>query len=113
MDWEKIKKSLRDGATMSIEKIEEYTKVGKLKVDEMAAKRKIERNFADIGERVFDLLEEGNAAGIEDDLTVKNAVENVKSLRTEVASVNEKIAAVQEEARKSREESAEEEPTGV
>jgi hypothetical protein len=35
--WEKIKKSLKEGAVMSVEKIEEYTKIGKLKVDELSA----------------------------------------------------------------------------
>jgi len=47
----KGQKGLKDGATLSMEKIEEYTKIGKLKIEEMAAKRKIARNFIDIGER--------------------------------------------------------------
>ena len=43
--WEKIKKGLKDGAALSMEKIEEYTKLGKLKIEEFSAKRKIERNL--------------------------------------------------------------------
>jgi hypothetical protein len=101
--WEKIKKSLRDGATLSMEKIEEYTKLGKLKVEEMAAKRKIERNFVDIGERVFDLLEEGKNDAVADDLAVKKACENVSALREELVELDEKMKEVSENARKNRE----------
>ena len=102
--WEKVKKSFRDGATLSMEKIEEFTKVGKLKVEEMAAKRKIERNFVDMGERAFDLIEEGKHDGIGEDLTIKKAVENINALREELTDIEKKIKDVQESAKKSKEE---------
>jgi hypothetical protein len=98
--WEKIRKSLKDGAALSIEKIEEYAKIGKLKVEELAAKRKIERNFLDIGERVFDLIEEGNGKTVADDLVIKKASENITALKEEIAEIQKKIDEVSEEARK-------------
>ncbi|KMQ50217.1 hypothetical protein CHISP_2888 [Chitinispirillum alkaliphilum] len=94
--WEKIKKNLKDGAAMSMEKIEEYTKIGKLKVEEMSAKRKIERNYLDAGERVYELLEEGKDSGIGDDLVIKKCVENVNSLKEEIAEIAQKIEEVSE-----------------
>lgn len=100
--WEKIKKSLKDGAALSMEKIEEYTKLGKLKVEEMAAKRKIERNFVDIGERVFDLIEEGKGSSSADDLAVKKACENIMALREEIAELDRKMKEVSENAKKNR-----------
>ncbi len=100
--WEKIKKGLKDGATMSMEKIEEYTKIGKLKVEEMAAKRKIERNFADIGERLYDLVQEGKNSGLADDLAIKKAVENINSLKTEIEEIQQKIKDISEAAKKNR-----------
>ena len=112
--WEKIKKSLKDGAALSMEKIEEYTKLGKLKVEEMAAKRKIERNFIDIGERVFDLMEEGKESAVTDDLTVKKAVENITALREEIAELDRKMKEVSENAKKDRESpSDEDEVNGI
>jgi hypothetical protein len=102
MNWDKIKKQIKDGAALSMEKIEEYTKIGKLKIDEIGAKRKIDRNFADIGERTFDLIGEGKGSGVEADLSVKKAIDNIKSLRQEIAAIQEKIKAIKEEAKKSR-----------
>ncbi|MBN1308595.1 MAG: hypothetical protein JXA18_11795 [Chitinispirillaceae bacterium] len=100
--WEKIKKSLKEGASLSMEKIEEYTKLGKLKVEEMAAKRKIERNFVDIGERVFDLIEEGKGSAVADDLSIKKAFENITALREEIAELDRKMKEVSENAKKDR-----------
>jgi hypothetical protein len=98
--WERIKKSLKDGAALSMEKIEEYTKIGKLKIEEFAAKRKIERNFVDIGERVFELLTDNKAGEIEKDILVCNAVDNIKTLREELVDIEKRIQEVSEESRR-------------
>jgi hypothetical protein len=98
--WDRIKKGLREGATMSMEKIEEYTKIGKLKIDELAARRKIDRNFADIGKCVFDLMEQGRAGETGSEPIVVKAVESVKALRVELSVIAGRIREVQEEARR-------------
>jgi hypothetical protein len=100
--WEKIKKGLKDGATLSMEKIEEYTKIGKLKVEEMAAKRKITRNLVDIGERTFDLIESDKGVAVANDLAVKTSIENIKALRQELITIDEKIKDIQAAAKKSK-----------
>lgn len=100
--WDKVKKGLRDGAAMSIEKIEEYTKVGKLKIEELSAKRKIERTFMDIGERTFDLIDSGkDGSTIAADLTIQKAIENVKKLREELIDIEKKIKDITEAHKKS------------
>lgn len=98
--WEKIKKGLKDGAVYSMEKIEEYSKIGKFKVEELAAKRKITRNFIDIGERTFDLIESEKGSEVDDDLAVKTSMENIKALRQEIEEINRKIAEIQERSKK-------------
>jgi hypothetical protein len=100
--WEKIKKNFKDGAALSIEKIEEYSKIGKLKIEEFAAKKKVERNCVDIGERVFDLVETGKASDAVNDLLIKKAVENIRALNEELAAIDKKVRSVSEEARKSK-----------
>jgi len=100
--WEKIRRGLRDGASLSVEKIEEYSRIGKLKLDELAAKRKIERHLADIGQCVFDLIEEGKQGKAADSPLVRNAVTNVKALREELSRIEQRIREVQEEAKRAR-----------
>jgi hypothetical protein len=100
--WEKIKKSIREGAALSIEKIEEYSKVGKLKVEEFATKKKIERNYVDIGERVFELVQAKKNSEVIGDIVVKKAIANIESLKDELVSIEKKIQAIFDEARKSK-----------
>ena len=112
--WERIKKGLKDGAALSMEKIEEYTKIGKLKIEEFSAKRKIERNFVDIGERTFELINDGKGADVQKDILVSNAIENIKGLREELVALEKKIKDIQEEAKKKGMDRAEEdEITGI
>jgi hypothetical protein len=110
--WEKIKKGLKEGAVYSMEKIEEYSKIGKLRVEGLAAKRKITRNFIDIGERAFDLIESGKGAKTADDLAIKTSMENIRSLREEIEEIHRKIAVIQEQAKGSDSEE-EDDITGV
>lgn len=112
--WERIKKGLKDGATLSMEKIEEYTKVGKLKIEEFSAKRKIERNYIDIGERVYDLLSDKKGAEIEKDILISNALENINSLKQELVDIEEKInEASTESDEETAQEQSDEEVTGI
>jgi hypothetical protein len=94
--WEKLKKGLKDGAAYSLEKIEEYSRIGKLKVEEIAAKRKITRNFIDIGERTFDLIETEKGHGVDDDLAIKTSMENIKTLRRELEEIDRKIKEIRQ-----------------
>ena len=113
--WDKIKKGLKDGATMSVEKIEEYTKIGKLKIDELSAKRKIDRNFLDIGERSYECIVGGKGDGIGSDLAVLKSVENIKALKMELVSIADKIQQISDEAKKNKRGSAydDEEAVGI
>ena len=112
--WERVKKSLKDGAVYSMEKIEELSRIGKLKVEEMAAKRKITRNFIDIGERAFDLIESEKGSEAGDDLAIKTSMENIRFLREEIEEINRKISEIQDRAKKTSSPADEdEEITGV
>jgi hypothetical protein len=100
--WEKIKKSVREGAALSIEKIEEYSKIGKLKVEEFATKKKIERNYVDIGERVFELVESNAKADITGDIAIKKSIANIRTLKEELVSIDGKIKTIVEEAKRAK-----------
>jgi hypothetical protein len=100
--WEKIKKSVREGAALSIEKIEEYSKIGKLKVEEFATKKKIERNYVDIGERVFELVQSKKNSDVANDTIVKKAVANIESFKEDLVAIEKKIHDVFEEAKKAK-----------
>lgn len=111
--WERIKKGLKEGAALSMEKIEEYTKVGKLKIEEYSAKRKIERNMVDIGEKVYTLMNDGRGNEIEKDVIIAKAIENIKTLKDELVEIEAKIKEILKDNQKGAAGSEEDEITGI
>jgi len=105
-----VKKGLKDGAALSMEKIEEVSRIGKLKIEEFSAKRKIERNQVDIGERVYDLITDKKSKDIEKDILISNAVENINKLNIELEEIAEKI---DEESLSKNDSNDEDEVTGI
>lgn len=89
--WDKIKQGLKDGASLSIEKIEEYTKIGKLRIEKFSTEKKIERNINDMGWRLLELIEESKTDGVSKDILITNAVENIKVLQEELADLEQRI----------------------
>ena len=83
--WEKIKKSVMDGVTTAAEKTEEYTKMGKIKLDVLSVKHKISRSFAELGGLIYDAIREdkGEEALSSDD--VKTILDRLNELDEELA----------------------------
>jgi len=83
--WEKIKKSVMDGVATAAEKTEEYTKMGKLKLDVLAVKHKISRNFAELGGLIYDAVREDKGEDVLSSSEVKAILERLNELDEELA----------------------------
>jgi len=104
--WEKIKKSVIDGMTTAAEKTEEYTKIGKAKLDVLAVKRKISKNFAELGGLVYDAVKEKKDEEILKSEEIKSLIEALKELDGEL---EKKEAALEELTKKEEAEKEESE----
>ena len=56
--WEDIKKKLKEGVTVAAEKTEEYTKIGKVKVEILNINRNIDKTFTNLGREVYTLIDQ-------------------------------------------------------
>ena len=54
--WNDIKKTVKDGVSVAAEKTEEYTRIGKLKVEILTMKRNIDKTFTELGRETYTLL---------------------------------------------------------
>ncbi len=86
-----LTRKLKEGAEASWEQIEKYGRIGKLKARGYNVRKKIDRNFLDIGERTYDLLESKKEDEIKGDLSIQNAIDNIKQLREQEADIEETI----------------------
>lgn len=92
--WGQIRQGLRDGIQYTVQKTEELTKVGRLKLEIASQKRRIGRRVADLGARVYDLLSEVPDSHVHIDEQVLLLVDQLKqdeaklvALETELESV--------------------------
>ncbi|MFC1608172.1 hypothetical protein ACFL47_09390 [Candidatus Latescibacterota bacterium] len=58
--WEKIKKSVVEGASYAAGKTEEFTKLGKMKIEILNLKRKISSNFTELGGTAYEAIKADN-----------------------------------------------------
>ncbi|OQX59445.1 hypothetical protein DRQ15_02420 [candidate division KSB1 bacterium] len=99
--WDKIKKGVDEGAAYLSEKTEQFTRIGKLKMDILGLKRKIEAKFARLGEYVFQLIvqEESKSKNIADDEEIMKMVEEINNLQKQLDEKNEELEMVSKSKR--------------
>ncbi len=96
--------SIRDGLELVVDKTEEYSKIGKIKVDIFTTKRNIEKQFTELGGRVYELVTDETAASVQDDDEVKKIIKDIKALEVQLADKEANIDLVKEEKEKERQE---------
>ena len=107
--WDKVKKSVDEGATYLSEKTEQFTRIGKLKMEIVGLKRKVDAKFTSLGKRVFQLVEQGKgkAKNPASDEEVLKIVEDVKRLQKELDEKKVELEAVSKKESKNAEASPE------
>lgn len=83
--WEKIKKSVMDGVTTAAEKTEEYTKIGKAKLDILAVKHKITKNFTELGGLVYDSIKDNKGDDLLKSDEITAVIKRLNELDEELA----------------------------
>ncbi|RMF66201.1 MAG: hypothetical protein D6743_06775 [Calditrichaeota bacterium] len=92
--WDDIAKTIREGVDAVVEKTEELTKMGRIKVDILNIKRNIEKSFTELGGKVYHLLAEKNQTTVAEDKAVKEIIECIKLLEKELEAKNAELQAV-------------------
>ena len=84
--WERIRKSVAEGVTVAAEKTEEYTKLGKSKLEILNTKRRISKGCTELGGIIYDSIKAGNTEEILKSNIVEDLIENLKQLESELDS---------------------------
>ena len=106
--WEDIKKTVKDGVTVAAEKTEEYTKIGKLKVDILTTNRSIDKTFTELGRAVYDFAKGKKKGDVIKTENVKSLFKKIDELKAILQKKEEEIEAVKKEG--DEKESSEEPP---
>ena len=108
--WEDIKKTVKEGVSVAAEKTEEYTKIGKVKVDVLNIKRNIEKLHEDLGKEVYRSISTGKKADLASNEKVAGLVKKLDDQNEMLKKKEKEIEKIKKEAEKktqTRKESAE------
>ncbi len=92
--WDDIARTIREGVDTVVEKTEELTKIGRIKVDILNIKRNVEKNFSELGGRVYQLISKEKNAAISTDKEAKEIIECIKILEKELDDKKSELAKV-------------------
>jgi len=88
---DELKKNIKTGLAYSSEKIQEYSHIGKLKLDIMSKKREVEICNKEIGQKAFELIEGNRGGEIAADALVVGSVARIRSARTAIADLEQQL----------------------
>ena len=96
--WEGVKKSVKEGVSIAAEKTEEYTKIGKIKVEILGINRNIERTYTDLGKKVYALLTASKKTDVASDSKVKETITKISTLKKSLKAKEAEIEAIKKAA---------------
>lgn len=95
---EKLKKSVLAGAQTSATKIEEAARTGKLHLDLMAERRKLIREFTELGKEAHAALVQNRVSEFPSISSVVQMQSNIERYQKNISDLDAKLAAHQKKA---------------
>ncbi len=103
--WNKIKKGFQTGVSVTVEKTEELSKIGKLKLDIAAIRRELTRTFTQLGETIYQMAAEEKKPEIWADEQVKTLMEKINTLKLDIRTKEGELEKIREDKEKRKTES--------
>ena len=95
--WDDLSRVFKRGVSVVAKKTDEYTKIGKIKVDIIGIKRDIDKQFNTLGANVYRLIVEENNTRVASNEEVKEVVDKVRELNKTLDAKKEELEKVREE----------------
>jgi hypothetical protein len=92
--WEDLKKTVKEGLTTAAAKTEEYTKIGKAKLDMMNLNKSLNGALQDLGLEVYTQITEGVKVQPAQNPKVKGFVEKINQLKQSIKDKEAEIEAI-------------------
>jgi hypothetical protein len=102
--WNRVKKNLVEWYETAYDKTDELARIGKKKVEITGLNRSIEKHFAELGGRLYDLIAEQGHRGnrTADDEMVRKIVAQIGDLEEQLRVKEEEIESIREEKKEEK-----------
>jgi hypothetical protein len=108
--WEDLKKTLKDGVHVAAEKTEEYTRIGRIKVDILNQTRTKDKTYKALGREVYTRVSDGKKVDPHKDDGIRYFIDKISDLESSIREKELSIAAIKEEAKKKTADAVDQEP---
>jgi phenylalanyl-tRNA synthetase alpha subunit len=95
--WDDLVNMFKKGVSTVAKKTDEYTKIGKIKVDIIGIKRDIDKKFNELGGKTFQLIAEQGDTKIASNEEAKTIIESIRDLNEKLDQKKQELAMVREE----------------
>ncbi len=95
--WDDLSKVFKRSVSVVAKKTDEYTKIGKIKVDIIGIKREIDKLFGLLGGKVYHLIAEENNTKVASNEEVKELVAKINELNEKLVQKKEELEQVRKE----------------
>ena len=92
--WEDLKKTVKAGVSVAAEKTEEYTKIGKLKVEILNLNRNLDKSYSELGKEAFEFIKAGKRGDLGKLDSVKQIIEKIEDQKAQIKAKEDAIEAV-------------------
>ena len=87
----KVKRSMLEGLRKASALTNEYTRIGRLKIDMLAIKKELEEKLLELGGRVYQLSRKEGPTALPTDNRISHLLEEIKKLDDELTRVEEEL----------------------
>jgi len=98
MDWEEVKKNVQRGAEIAAEKVSQYSRIAKLKMDQLILKRRIEKNYISAGLRAYEYVKDNKGDSIPI-ILIDEFIQEIDSAQAEIDNLDNEIDKIREESK--------------
>lgn len=98
--WEDVKRTVKEGLTVAVEKTEEYGKIGKVKVEILKLERDSDKALRDLGNEVYGLTKKDKALADAQNDKIKKIISKIDNLKKSLKAKESEIETIKKEAGK-------------
>jgi len=98
MDLDTVKKNVQKGAGVVVEKVSMYSRIGRLKMDQLILERKIDKNYTSAGLSVYEFIKGGKGESIPFSL-INEFIEEIDGAKKEIEDLDKEIAKIKDDGK--------------
>ena len=95
--WDRLKVGIREGASVSAERVETYSKIGRLKIEQLNHKNSIKKNEQKLGILLYHVVKNGALSTIDQNSEVHELVGAIDTAHEAINGIAEKISQIKAE----------------